>query len=660
MKRLKLLIMIFCAALCIPLTYLVGRTFQGLEQEETAKLRYFGEKLFDEMEQELSNLVIREESRPVDEYNFYTAGNPTSDDTPESRRSTLSHPPAESYISGYFQNNPDGSLQTPIVKSTAHIPPEQASIVARLRAVNTIFNHRRLSEEDSAKPESIAQQPVIKEESLSEPELKKKSEPGFADPYLNPPEARRFKSYLGKQENRTEQITARQALSMAAAAPNKIKAPSAQPPAAATESVYDAPDENVSAEHSSVEGLSWYRKDSASELFESQRSAPDGTRMGFEVEVAPLQSVFIDPAGIFMFRRVMMEGSIYRQGFVIESGKFLRHLADNHFSDQPMARFTRLTLSVSHQGHTVDVLENGTDTGAAKFTLTRFFPQPFGFLNATLTCGSIPASPGRNTLSIMLGSLAGVMLIGLFAIYKSVHTLVDLSERRSTFVSSVTHELKTPLTNIRMYVEMLQQGIAPTPEREQDYFNILGSESARLSRLIHNVLELSRLEKQQRHIHMAEGDIEDVIDEVTSIIRQSLDQDGFTLTVECGSVPAFEFDREAMIQILINLIENSIKFGKSSPKRRVTLSVSGHGNQIRISVSDTGPGIPRHALKKVFDDFYRADTRLNQTAGGTGIGLALVKKYVKAMGGTVTASNNPEAGCTISICLPIKNDTVGR
>lgn len=117
----------------------------------------------------------------------------------------------------------------------------------------------------------------------------------------------------------------------------------------------------------------------------------------------------------------------------------------------------------------------------------------------------------------MLGSLAGVMLIGLFAIYKSVRTLVDLSERRSTFVSSVTHELKTPLTNIRMYVEMLQQGIAATAEREQDYFNILGSESARLSRLIHNVLELSRLEKQQRHIRLVKADIEGVIDEATSI-----------------------------------------------------------------------------------------------------------------------------------------------
>ena len=99
------------------------------------------------------------------------------------------------------------------------------------------------------------------------------------------------------------------------------------------------------------------------------------------------------------------------------------------------------------------------------------------------------------------------MFLGLFAIYQSARTIVVMSERRSQFVSSVTHELKTPLTNIQMYIEMLEQGIAATPEREQEYLTILHSESTRLSGLINNVLELAKLEKKQRNFHMQEGPV---------------------------------------------------------------------------------------------------------------------------------------------------------
>jgi signal transduction histidine kinase len=107
-----------------------------------------------------------------------------------------------------------------------------------------------------------------------------------------------------------------------------------------------------------------------------------------------------------------------------------------------------------------------------------------------------------------------------------------------------------------------------------------------------------------------------------------------------------------MIQVLINLIENSIKFGKSAPDREIGIQTVQEPKDVKIMVSDTGPGIPRHALKKVFHDFYRVDNSLTRTTRGTGIGLALVKKFIHLMGGTVTASNNDGAGCTITIRLP--------
>jgi signal transduction histidine kinase len=108
-----------------------------------------------------------------------------------------------------------------------------------------------------------------------------------------------------------------------------------------------------------------------------------------------------------------------------------------------------------------------------------------------------------------------------------------------------------------------------------------------------------------------------------------------------------------MIQILINLIENSLKFGAQAPKKELLLRCAREGRQVHISLSDTGPGIPRHAVKKIFENFYRVDNDLTRTTGGTGIGLALVKSLVTAMGGRVRAVNNDGPGCTIILSLPL-------
>ena len=107
-----------------------------------------------------------------------------------------------------------------------------------------------------------------------------------------------------------------------------------------------------------------------------------------------------------------------------------------------------------------------------------------------------------------------------------------------------------------------------------------------------------------------------------------------------------------MIQVLINLIENSLKFGKSASERTITIRTVQVSDAVKIMVSDTGPGIPRQALNKIFDDFYRVDNSLTRTTRGTGIGLALVKKFIYLMGGTVSAVNNQGPGCTITIRMP--------
>jgi signal transduction histidine kinase len=646
MKRLKLLIVIFSLALSIPLAYFVFRTYRGLEQEEVATLRFFADTVFDSMEGALAERVKKEEGRAVDEFNYQVFPPVRQGDDRQFKPSPLSRPPKETYILGYFQNNPDGSFQTPLVSESGKASSEPGRRIGALKEANETFNQKRVTATDQIRPEPA--EDVVKEEN--------KQRPVFADKYIDSSRTRRAKSYLGQKEKRVEKITVDQAANIA----RQEKPAAVSRPSIAAESEYvrkdrhDVKDQAAGSASIPKKRVSRNMKpETAHEASPVIPVADADETDSFQVEVAPLQAVFLNDAQVFIFRRIMINRQIYRQGFVLKINAFLEHLTRTYFLTQPMARFAGLRLSVVDQGREADALQAGPFSWQSDFILKRGFPSPFGFLKATLTCSEIPGSTGRRTLNIMLIVLAVIVLIGLIAIYQSARTIEDLAERRSQFVSSVTHELKTPLTNIRMYIEMLEQGIAKSPGREQEYFRILDSEGTRLSRLINNVLEMSKLERHQRQLNLQTGSFTEVVAEVQAVMAQKLKQEGFSLIAELDETQRFQYDREVMIQVLINLIENSMKFGKNASERDIHIRTRPQGSQINIMVSDRGPGIPRHALKKIFNDFYRVENALTATTRGTGIGLALVRKFVTLMKGTVTAANNSGAGCTITISLPL-------
>ena len=649
MKRLQILILIFCLSLSIPLGYFVVRTYRGLEQEESAALRYFANTLFDRMEQALETLVQLEEGRAIDEYNFFMSPAGRYRDSANEERSPLSSLPAQKYILGYFQNNPDGSFQTPLTQPGKTIKADRKDAVAQLERANRTFNRLRTAATDEITA------PPAKVVARSEQEQKGV----FAGKYLDLTRSQEPKAHLGQKQKRLEKVTVAQAENVV----RQEKSEAVGSPAPAVSSYSKSrsrprqtgEDARLDTDKNQAARMSVR---SAPSLKEAEADAPGEaapvTRAedSFQVEVAPLQSVFVGADQIFIFRRIMINQKIYRQGFILKVSAFLNYLAQNYFIAQPMAGYANLRLQVKDQGREIGTVEAGKFSRDPKFILERAFPSPFAFLNATLSSDEIPRSTGRKTLMIMGMVLVAIFLIGLFAIYKSAQTIVDLSERRSQFVSSVTHELKTPLTNIRMYIEMLEQGIAKDTEREQEYFQIINSEGSRLSRLINNVLDLAKLEKKQRALNLQQGTFEEVVAEVKTVMQAKLQQENFTLKVIQENIRPFNYDREAMIQVLINLIENSVKFGQSAVQKEITIRTFQEGQWVKIAVSDRGPGIPPRALKKIFDDFYRVDNSLARKTRGTGIGLALVKKFVKLIGGDVTAQNNPQGGCTIIISLP--------
>jgi len=649
MNRLKFLLLAFFVAISIPLAFVIWQTYAGLEQEERSQLEFFSEALFDQMEKELAELVWREESRAVDEYQYFLA-QPFERDQSMQQLSPLSELSYQKYILGYLQNNPDGSFQTPLVTDMAQIPDDKKAVVLRLEEANRIFNNRKYTLPRQIMTETIA------DESAAAETTDDKDKASFSERYLTRSKIEPAKTYLGKKKQRVEEISAEQVLNVAredesfrqsSQQAGNVAAPSPTTKMSVSET-------KVTPEPDRAAAVDSYLKEQ--DDLQTEPSAPGGQQLKFQVELAPFQSVSINDDQVYIFRRVVISNQIYRQGFILLVAPFLEHLVDSHFIGQPLAGYTAIKLYRMDQRTNRTIVQAGVSGTSTGFITERVFPAPFDFLSVTLRAKEIPPSPARGSLRVALVVLGVFMFIGLLAIYQSSRTIVEMSERRSQFVSSVTHELKTPLTNIRMYIEMLEQGIASTPEREQEYLAILSSESTRLSGLINNVLELAKLEKKQRHFNMQEGQLQDLLTEVKGIMGQKLNQEGFTLDIQASDIPLFMYDREVLIQIMINLVENSIKFGRKSVTKHIVIKADTKDQQARIAVSDSGPGIPQGDLKKIFDDFYRVENDLARLTGGTGIGLALVKKFITAMGGVVYAVNNDGPGCTITLLLDLRTD----
>jgi len=680
-RRLKKFIIIFCLALAIPLGYFIIRTHEGLRQEEMGELRFFTETLLDRMEEDLDELVRREESRSIDEYSYYLSGpseeKKSQDELPV--RSPLSKVVQEDYILGYFQIGPDGAMQTPLLQNQVVVPVVLQPVVYEMRRLAASFNGEKSGEMERKVPTPKVTAVADKKDA---------KQYGIGSRYLKAEQYTKKKSQLGREKKRIEKVSAAQVKNITQQSfvneETKVLLEKRDVSSVAKE---ERKDDVWEGEEGMVEDSSGVVPESDSKKYdhfsifsrkqgsvESRRDVDDEYEIAsrtplrmpetgnelrtdtYRVEVDPLQSVEIDANHVFIFRRIVLDDHIYRQGFVLKIKEFLDHLGNKYFRGQPLARFASLNLSAAGPNGLVWTSFFGDSISGAEsvFHLRRVFPRPFSFISAGVSCDEVPESAGRKTVVIMMGILAGVVLLGLLAIYRSAWVVMEMSRRRTGFVSSVTHELKTPLTNIRMYIEMLEHGIAGSEEREADYFRILRSESERLTRLINNVLEFSKLEKKQRRMQPIQGNLDEVVAEVRDVMGEKLKREGFSFFVEKSEYPSFYYDREAMIQILINLMDNSIKFGKNSSEKKVVLAIGEHKGRVRITLSDTGPGLPASALKRIFEEFYRVDNSLTRSTKGTGIGLALVKKLTVAMHGEVGAENNSGTGCTITLSLPIK------
>ena len=265
-------------------------------------------------------------------------------------------------------------------------------------------------------------------------------------------------------------------------------------------------------------------------------------------------------------------------------------------------------------------------------------------------------APWRSFYLLALFLVLSATSFGAYLLWRDVRREVQTAEMRSQFVSSVSHELKTPLTAIRMFAETMSLGRSRTPEAQKEYLDTIVNESERLTRLLNNVLDFTKIEAGRKAYRLQPTDLSELIHAAARTMQYPLSQQGFSLNVkiEEGAVEV-KADRDAMEQAILNLLSNAMKY--SGDSRDIDLRLAAKNGQAVIQVTDHGVGIDPEEQKKIFEKFYRVRSPENDRTAGSGLGLALVDHIVRAHGGQIRVESTPGKGSSFSICLPLEKTT---
>jgi len=256
------------------------------------------------------------------------------------------------------------------------------------------------------------------------------------------------------------------------------------------------------------------------------------------------------------------------------------------------------------------------------------------------------------TSFIVLGSLSVLLIAGLFFTYRSVTKTMELAKLKSDIVSNVSHELRTPLALIRLYAETLELGRIPTEGKKLEYYRIVRKESERLTALINNILDFSRIEAGRKEYEFRETNLPALVRDTLDSYRYQIEQNGFRYEEHISDdVPPIPVDREAIARSLLNLVNNAIKY--SSSEKYLAVNLYRENGSVKLDVVDHGIGIPRAEQNKIFDKFYRVCDPLQHETKGSGLGLALVQHIVHAHGGEISVESTPGKGSKFTIALPL-------
>jgi len=256
----------------------------------------------------------------------------------------------------------------------------------------------------------------------------------------------------------------------------------------------------------------------------------------------------------------------------------------------------------------------------------------------------------RRSEFLLITMMLVTILSGIGFLFYATWKESRANEAKSDFISNVSHELKTPLSLIRMFGELLALGKLKTPEKGKEYAEIITREAERLSRLIDNVLDFARIERGRAAYEFVPGRLDEVVERSLDVYRHRLEREGFKLVTKIDpGLPEAPMDENAMTLLLLNLLENAVKYGKGE----ISVYLTRQGNRLRLVVGDQGPGIPADEQRKIFERFYRTRGARGTNVRGSGIGLSLVKHIAEAHGGTVVVDSEPGKGAAFIVDIPL-------
>lgn len=352
-----------------------------------------------------------------------------------------------------------------------------------------------------------------------------------------------------------------------------------------------------------------------------------------------------EPEGIYIFHSSGSAGVVLSDRFV----------SDDVIASSVKAAITPTGIAITITDENQRVLYSNA-TPKHGYILEDNFDPPFsswkasiGLKNATLD------DLGRDSLlhSAIATVLVLVLLFGGISLtVRATDREARLAQAKANFVANVSHELKTPLSLLSLFSEILELGRVKNEEKRMEYYRVMRHESRRLNNVIDNILDFSKIEAGRKTYNFADADIAEVIENVLSSYRYQLTNSGFQLETNIQrDLPPVSIDREAMAQAISNLLDNAIKYSRDL--KQLSITTDRRGSDLTLEIADRGIGIPRAEQVKIFEKFYRVGNGLVHDVKGSGLGLSLVKHIVEAHKGTISVESEVGKGSRFTILLPL-------
>jgi signal transduction histidine kinase len=345
------------------------------------------------------------------------------------------------------------------------------------------------------------------------------------------------------------------------------------------------------------------------------------------------------------------QGSVY--GLELEFMTLLSRLVSSFPTSAPDGIAYALVDGESRIIHQVGNVQIGKDAKAdVAVPLTPHIPH----WQVAAFHGEHAAGAGQDRAFLLLSGLmlaifvAAIILGGSLLMWQAYSNMRD-ARMKTSFVSNVSHELKTPLTSIRMYADLLREGRVKDGEKREQYLNVIADESERLTRLVNNVLDFSRLEEGRKKYNLEDLNIAELLKNFAEAHRPRISESGLDLEV---NIPATEvkarIDRDAIEQVMLNLVDNAAKYAAEG--RELTISLKVEQERCLICVMDRGPGVPRAHRKRIFEKFHRVDDSLTARHPGSGLGLSIARNLMRGMGGDLFYEPRDGGGSCFVAMIP--------